>query len=102
MTKEDKLKIAAFYLKKHGSLVSYGKIFDDKGQIKFDVTLDIVEKCIKSDPYIGAGTGCPCDTCIHCQNDFCSLYDKNKSCTNFDKWCFRYAYWENVMNREKI
>ena len=76
MTKEDKFKIALFYYKKHGSMVHYGKIFDDEGHIKPNVNLSLIEECIKTDPYIGAGTGCSCDTCIHCQSDFCSLFDK--------------------------
>lgn len=101
MTNEDKLKIAIFYFQKHGSLVNYGKIFDSVGVLKPDVTLHLVEKCIKTDPYIGAGTACPCDTCIHCQSDFCSLYDKGKECKNYDKWHFQYKYWKNVMNREQ-
>ena len=102
MTNKEKFEIAIFYFKKHGSLVNYGKIFDDRGQLKYDVSLDLIEECIKSDPYIGAGTGCPCDTCIHCQRDFCSLYNKNKSCENYNKWHFQYVYWSNVMKREKM
>lgn len=100
MTKEQKFEIVLFYFKKHGSLVNYGRVFDDAGQLKSNVTLHDIEECIKSDPYIGAGIGCPCDTCIHCQNDFCSLYNKNKSCENFNKWHFPYVYWGNVMKRE--
>lgn len=68
MTKEQKFEIALFYFKKHGSLVNYGRLFNNVGQLKPNVTLHDIEECIKSDPYIGAGTGCPCDTCIHCQN----------------------------------
>ena len=100
MTKEDKFKIALFYYKKHGSMVHYGKIFDNEGHIKPNVNLNLIEECIKTDPYIGVGTGCSCDTCIHCQSDFCSLFDKGKECKNFDKWHFPYAYWRNVMERE--
>lgn len=102
MTNEQKFEIALFYFKKHGSLVNYGRVFNDTGQLKKNVTLHDIEECIKTDPYIGAGTGCPCDTCIHCQNGFCSLYSKNKSCENYNKWHFQYVYWSNVMKREKM
>lgn len=98
MTKEQKFEIVLFYFKKHGILVNYGRVFDDAGQLKSNVTLHDIEECIKSDPYIGAGTGCPCDTCIHCQNDFCSLYNKNKSNKNIDiSYTMLYNKVENKM-----
>lgn len=41
MTKEDKFKIALFYYKKHGSMVHYGKIFDNEGHSQVTHRLDL-------------------------------------------------------------
>ena len=43
MTKEQKFEIVLFYFKKHGSLVNYGRVFDDAGQLKSNVTLHDIE-----------------------------------------------------------
>lgn len=87
MTKDDKMKIALYYIKEHCSIF----------QPRFDghITLGMLESFIKSDrssPKI-----CDCDTCCH-DKDYSKVCE---GCWHQDsqqhiKWHFSYAYWKKI------
>lgn len=100
MTNQEKLETAIFFFKKHGSLYNYGKIFDDYGNVKENISLKDIENAIKTDKYLGF----PCDHCLRMVNDFCSLSGKKPCVSNlgYPHWRFPYRYWNGVMKRERI
>ena len=97
MTKLEKMEIILFYINKHSSNYARGKLYNHLELIP-NVTLKELEEAVRTDKY---DYNCyPCNKCIRMTTGFCN-YAANGKCNNYERWCFRYRYWRNVMKRER-
>lgn len=98
MTKQEKVDIALWYIKKHGNLTMLEAVFDTEQKLKQDITLSDIEEVLK----IETDSSFVCNRCLHRGDGWCTLAEKTQcKHPDFSKFCFRYRYWRKIKNREE-
>ncbi len=84
-------------------MYNWGEIFDQCHKLKGNLSLNDIEKTIKTDIYFDCGV--PCDSCMRMSKGYCTnIVNKGKTCScnnGYPLWIFPYKYWNNVMKHDK-